>query len=310
MKTNHASTYSVVIAFAIVYIVWGSTYFFIKTALHSFPPFMLGFLRFAAAGLLMLVWCKIQKENLWNPRQIKTSLLVGFLLLFIGNGAVIVAEKVIPSSLAAVLTSSSPIWFILLDKPLWRVNFRSRETLVGLVIGFAGVLLLFHNQLTHMTIGSGGSFSVLALLLIVIGSIAWAGGSVYSKYHSSGSTVVNTTWQMIGASIAFLIVSLFTGEATTFQPAKVDQAGWIALVYLVLMGSIAGYSAYVWLLKVRPVTQVSTYAYVNPVVAVLLGYLFASESINATQIAGLFIILISILLTNLAKYRASEVKVS
>jgi drug/metabolite transporter (DMT)-like permease len=302
---KEASTAMVVLAFATVYIVWGSTYFFIQRAVQHLPPLMLGAIRFIAAGILLMTWSIIRKENLWDWKQIKPAIISGLLLLFIGNGALIVAEKTLPSSFAAILISSAPIWFVLLDRPKLRENLTNRSTVLGLIIGFAGVILLFSQSLPKL-FSSGHSAEIIAMIILVIGSISWAGGSLYSKYFSKGSTTVNTTWQMMAAGVAFIPFSLFAGETKGFQLQSVPSETWLSVLYLVTMGSLAGYSAYVWLLKVRPATQVSTYAYVNPVVAVMLGVFFAGEQLTFMQVAGLAVILTSVLLINLAKYRKEK----
>lgn len=302
---KEASTGMVVLAFATVYLVWGSTYFFIQRAIQHLPPLLLGAIRFIAAGILLLLWSIIKKENLWDWKQIKPAIISGLLLLFIGNGALIVAEKTLPSSFAAILISSAPIWFVLLDRPKLKENLSNRSTVLGLVIGFIGVILLFSQSLPAL-FSSGHSAEIIAMIILVIGSISWAGGSLYSKYFSKGSTTVNTTWQMMAAGIAFVPFSLLAGETKGFQWQSVPAESWLSVLYLVTMGSLVGYSAYVWLLKVRPATQVSTYAYVNPVVAVMLGVFFAGEHLTFMQVAGLAVILTSVLLINLAKYRKEK----
>jgi len=304
--TRQASTLMVVIAFATVYLVWGSTYFFIQKAVHDIPPFIMGTLRFAAAGLLLLLWCIYKKEKLWDLQQIKTASLSGFLLLFIGNGAVIWAEQKLPSSLVAVLVSAAPLWFVLLDKPKWKENLTSKNIIVGLIVGFIGVILLFSEKVSEAVSSSGSAAQVLGLLILIIGSMSWAGGSLYSKYKGTGSAIVNTMWQMLAASVAFLVVGLVNNEWQGFQWQTVSTSAWLSVVYLITMGSLAGYSAYVWLLQVRPATQVSTYAYVNPVVAVLLGVFLANEHMSLIQLTGLAVILTSVLLINLAKQRKEK----
>ncbi|MCY7423069.1 MAG: EamA family transporter [Chitinophagaceae bacterium] len=302
-----ASTYKVVLAFAILYIVWGSTYFFIQRALNGFPPLMLGCIRFLAAGILMLIWSLLRGENVWNVNDIKHAALSGVLLLFVGNGAVIWVEQYMPSAMVAIVISSSPIWFILLDKPKWKENFQSKATIAGLVIGFAGVVLLFGEKIAAIfsTLGSGKELAGMALL--IIGAISWSGGSLISKYKAPNiPATVNTTWQMLAAGFAFLPIALLHGEASKMDFAAVTTSAWLSLLYLIFFGSIAGFSAYVWLLKVKPVTQVSTYAYVNPVVAVLLGVFFAGERITFIQIFGLAIILASVFLINLVKYTKAK----
>lgn len=301
-----ASPVMVVIAFATVYLVWGSTYFFIQRAVETIPPFILGAIRFLIAGGLLLGWCAIKGEKLFNWAHIKPALVSGFLMLFIGNGAVIWAETSLASSLVAVLVSSAPIWFVVLDKPKWHENLTSRNTIIGLIVGFIGVILLFSEQ-TSKAVGAGNSHQVIGLIVLIIGAMAWAGGSLYSKYKStSKSATVNTAWQMMAAGIAFLPSSFINNEWSSFNVQAVTTSSWLSLIYLITMGSLAGFSAYVWLLQVRPATQVSTYAYVNPVVAVLLGVLFANETMTTLQITGLAVILLSVLLINLAKYRSEK----
>ena len=303
----------VVIAFATVYIVWGSTYFFIRMSVQHIPPMLLGCMRFLIAGLLMLGYCVVTKEKVFVWSTMRPAIVSGLLLLFVGNGALIWSEQYLASSLAAILLASGPIWFVLLDKGKWKENFSSKETIMGLLVGFAGVILLFGERLTRGfsaasagTVGAaGGHWQLMALVVLLLGSISWAAGSLYAKYRSTGaSNSVNAGWQMFAAGVAFIPASLIRGEISTFHWQDVTTLSWLSMFYLVTMGSLAGYSAFVWLLRVRSATQVSTHAYVNPVVAVLLGVFFADETMSPIQLLGLAIILISVLLINLAKYRA------
>jgi drug/metabolite transporter (DMT)-like permease len=303
-----ASSVLVIIAFATVYIVWGSTYFFIQMAIHGIPPLLLGAMRFITAGMLMIIWCIIKGEKIFIRSSIITSAIVGTLLLCGGNGAVIWVEQKLPSAMVAILVSAAPIWFVLLDKKNWGANFRSRSTVAGLIIGFAGVILLFGEQLNGMFAGGSVGSKLPGMLLLIFGSIAWSSGSLYSKHHpSEGSAAVNVAWQMIIAGMLFLPGSLLNREFDHFQLAQVPLKAWLALGYLIVFGSIAAFSAYVWLLQVRPSTQVSTYAYVNPVIAVILGMLFAHEHVSVWQITGLVTILGSVLLINLSKYKSEKV---
>ena len=294
----------VVLAFATVYIVWGSTYFFIQRALEGFPPFFLGAFRFIIAGLLMLGWSLIQGEEVFSWKVMKPAIVTGLLLLFVANGVIIWVEQFLPSAMVAIMVSSAPLWFVLLDKPKWSENLSNKSTIVGLVIGFAGVILLFYEKIMATMSSLNSSRDLFAMVLVVFSSMAWAGGSLYSKYNSvSNSATVNSTWQMLAAGIAFIPGTFISGEWATIDISAIPMNAWLATTYLILIGSIAGFSAYVWLLKVQPATKVSTYAYVNPVVAVLLGIFFAHESITPLQISGLIVILGSVLLINLHKYR-------
>ncbi len=293
----------VILAFAVVYIVWGSTYFFIRLAIEDFPPFLMAALRFVVAAVLMFIWCGYTKETLFNWQDIKPAIVSGLLMLGIGNGAVVWSEQYLASSLVAILVSAGPIWFVMLDKRNWGINLKSKSIITGLLIGFIGVIVLFSENVMDAISGSGSVLQIIATGSLVIGSIAWAGGSLYSKYKATkASNVVNTSWQMLSAGVAFTLVSLISGETKGFSFSAPSVTAWLSVGYLVFFGSILGYSSYVWLLRVRPATQVSTHSYVNPIVAVLLGVLFVGEELSVVQIAGLAIILFSVLLINLNKY--------
>ncbi len=300
---KHTSPLLVIISFATVYIVWGSTYFFILLALKGFPPMLLGAFRFLVAGAIMLLWSLIKREKIWIPKDISRSAVVGTLMLFGGTGVVIWVEQVLPSALVAILVSAAPFWFVLLDKPMWKISFRNKSTIAGLIIGFMGIVLLFWEKINDFFFGISNHAEIGSMLLILFGSLCWTAGSIFSKYKStSGANTVNVGWQMFIAGIPFTVGSILSGETKHFDWSTVPVDAWLSMWYLIFFGSIAAYTAYIWLLQVRPSAQVSTYAYVNPLVAVLLGVFFASEKISFFQILGLVIILGSVLLINLAKY--------
>lgn len=297
----------VILAFATVYIVWGSTYFFILQCVRHIPPFLVGFFRFVSAGILMLAWSLLKGEKVLDRTIIKHAIVSGVLLLFIGNGAVIWAEQVLPSSFAAVLVSAAPIWFVVLDKRNWKENLHSTSTIIGLIIGFLGVILLFSTEVKQALASSSNTGMMTGgLIVLIFGSISWAGGSLYSKYNSAGGGHSKTAWQMLAGGLAFLPAAFITQEWKAFNVTGVPVATWLSLIYLIIFGSLLAYTAYVWLLGARPATQVSTYAYVNPVVAVLLGVFLAGEKVGWIQIIGLVIVLASVLLINLAKYRKNK----
>ncbi|HTE29617.1 MAG TPA: EamA family transporter [Chryseolinea sp.] len=306
VKTQEPA-WKIIFAYGIVYVVWGSTYFFIQKALQAFPPLFLGAFRFLVAGLLLLGWNAIRGEKLFVWNDIKHGALTGFLLLFVGNGAVIWVEQYLPSAMVAIIVCSSPIWFVALDRPKWKQNLGSRSTILGLVMGFAGVILLFSEKLSGLSHSANSGKELLGFGMLIIGAMSWAGGSIYSGYRPQrGSASVNTAWQMLVAALAFIPGSLLLGEYSEVKWETISANSWFSVSYLILFGSIAGYSAYVFLIKNQPAAQVSTYAYVNPVVAVLLGVFFANENISLVQILGLGIILVSVLLINLAKYRNAK----
>lgn len=294
---------TVIIAFAIIYIVWGSTYFFIQAAERDFPPFLLGALRFFASGFMLLAWCGVKKFKLVYRPQMKTSFIVGNLLLFIGNGSIIWAETSLPSSFVAVLVSATPLWFVLFDSRNRQANFSHKHIIIGVFIGFAGVILLFSEKIFSRLSPVNSTLNLIFILVIVAGNISWSVGSLYSKYNASGNVMVGAAWQMIFAAISFLIMSYCMGETNHFNFDEVHLRAWLSIIYLITMGSLAGYSAYIWLLQVRSATQVSTNAYVNPVVAVLLGVFFGGEVINGLQVGALAIILSSVFIINFDKYK-------
>ena len=294
---------SVILAYLTVYIVWGSTYFFISKALHGFPPFLLGGIRFVIAGLIMMLWAIWKKENLLDWESIKLSAVTGFLILFIGNGIVIFVEQYVGSAWVAIIIAAAPLWYVVYDKPHWKENFESKSILTGLFLGLIGIFLLFLPNISSAYKTDRNPYERVAMCALIIGSMSWVIGSLYAKYKKTEAPAsVNTGWQMFFAGIYFFIGAGFTGEFKTFQLSAVPREAWYSISYLVIFGSILAYSCFVWLMEVRSPAQVSTYAYVNPVVAVLLGVFLNAEHVNSLQIGGLFIILFSVLLINLNKY--------
>ncbi len=299
----------VLLAFAIVYVVWGSTYFFIHKALAGFTPFMLGATRFTVAGLLMLGWCWYKGFDIFNWKAIGHASVTGLLLLFIDTGIIIWVEQFMTSGLVAIMAASAAIWFIILDKPKWRENFTSVPTVSGLFMGFLGVVMLFGEQIATAADEVQRSSNILGMLLLVLGAIAWTAGSLYSKYFGAREEEqaktpvwVGTAWQILIAGIAFTLTAVLNGEMAAFSWREVPAEAWWSIAYLVVFGSIIAYSAYIWLLANRPATQVSTYAYVNPIVAVMLSFFLTDEVITGVQITGLVIILISVLFINWNSY--------
>ncbi|AHF15065.1 EamA family transporter [Niabella soli] len=292
------SALMVILAFAAVYIIWGSTYFFIERGVKYIPPMLLGGLRFVTAGVMMLVWVAAKGERVWNRKAILHSVISGILMLFVGNGAVIWAEQYLHSSFVAIFLASAPIWFLVFDKPNWTENFTNRFTLLGVFIGLLGVIALFYEKLTS----DGSTNTLVPILAIFIGNIGWVVGSLYSKYKVKGvSPSVNSAWQIFSAGIVFFIIGFADGSIEKTNWGAIPGEAWGALIYLIIMGSIVGYSAYVFLLSARSAAQVSSYAYVNPLVAVLLGVFINGDHLTRLQLTGLAIILGSVLCINLAK---------
>lgn len=312
-KSEH-STYLILFAYFVIYIVWGSTFFFIHKALEGFSTFILGSFRFLAASIILMTYCKMKGYKLWNKRIVKQTAFIGFLLLFVDMAAIIWAEQFIASGIVAIMSAAAAIWFIVFDKPNWKQNFSSIPTVLGLIAGFVGVILLFAEQLTITSDENSKSLKLMAMMVLIIGSIAWTLGSLYSKYivekdDNKGEDLhimVKTAWQMITAGLAFNLVAIFNGEYSRFDITSVTVENWGALIYLITFGSILAFSCYLWLIQIRPATEVSTYAYINPIVAVALSYFFTDDVITELQIAGLFVVLFSVLLMNWNLYKDSK----
>ncbi|NAW51101.1 EamA family transporter [Elizabethkingia argentiflava] len=311
---KNQSKLSIITAYLIVYFVWGSTFFFIHRALSDFSPFLLGSLRFLTASLLLFGYCAIKGYKLFSPRIVKQSCIIGFLLLFIDMGAIIWAEQYVSSGIAAIMAAAAALWFVILDKPQWKNNFSKKHIVMGLLSGFIGVVMLFSEQLYISVPPSQKLLNLFCMLLLILGSIAWTSGSLYSKYTSTKNqnqgedlhVMVKTSWQMITAGVMFTLVGLCNGEYASFQPKTVSSSGWFSLGYLIVLGSILTFIAYIWLIQSRPTTEVSTHVYINPVVAIFLSYFFTNDIITNLQISGLIVILMSVLLMNWNLYKDSK----
>lgn len=301
-KTQPA-TGLIIAAFAAIYIIWGSTYLAILFGLKTMPPFLLSGMRFSTAGAILLAWRLAQGEKPALRPTLQNS-FAGVLMLFGGTGAVVWVEQHISSGMAAIVVASMPFWFVLLDYRQWSYNFSQKLILGGVAIGFIGILVLFGTNT-----GDFSGKTVYAMLVLLAGCILWASGSLYLKYTpGSQSAMLNAGIQMLAAGMFSAMVGWATGETQHFSFAAVSTESWLGLAYLVGFGSLIGYLSYVWLLGVRPVVQVGTYAYINPVVAVLLGCVFAGEPFTMRQMLALAVILGGVLLINLPKYKNLQLK--
>jgi len=289
----------IIFAYFLIYVVWGSTYYFIGVALKGLPPFLLGAFRFMIAGLLLLFLCWYRGESIFRKNLIKKSAVSGIVLLFIDMAVVMLAQRYVSSSLVAIIASSTAIWITALDAPMWKRNFRNTAVISGIVIGFLGVLMLYLEQFCIEDYQHQGHREY-GVLLLVFGCISWALGTLYAKYRSSGEEEVNafagSAWQMLFAGAMFWICAFACGDVVNTDLSIVPVSSWLSLIYLILFGSIMAYSAYVWLLKIRPATEVATHAYVNPFVAVFIGVTLGKEHVTWFQIVGLVIILLSVML--------------
>jgi drug/metabolite transporter (DMT)-like permease len=298
------SRLSVAFAFGLVYLFWGSTYLGIDIAVERIPPALMCGVRFLIAGVFMLVFCGLRgKKILYNATQLGQMSVVGVLLLLGGNLTLSYAEKHIASGLAALIVAITPLWFLVLDKLLLGDHHISVRGKVGLGLGISGLIVLLWPQLAAT--GFFGRRELWSSLSLIGGSFSWALGSVLAKKWKSPEVdpFSATAWEMVAAGLANLLVAViardFTGVVWTAR-------GLGAVLYLIVCGSWIGYTAYIWLLGHVPTSKVSTYAYVNPVVAVFLGWLVLHERIDAYILAGSSIVIASVILVTSAEVTSKK----
>jgi drug/metabolite transporter (DMT)-like permease len=297
-KTQSPSRFAVILAFGLVYLFWGSTYLAIDIAVQTIPPALMCGLRFSIAGVVMLAVCAAMgRRVLYSAKQIALSAVVGILLLMGGNLTLAWAEQTVPSGLAALIIAITPLWFLVLDSLLLGHHRISGRGKAGLGLGIAGLFVLFWPELhSSSPIGRRELWASVALLG---GSFSWALGSVLSKRWQSGMDVFSATaWQVTAAGAANLLFALAAGN---LLHATWTTRGVSAVLYLVVCGSWIGYTAYIWLLEHVPTSKVSTYAYVNPVVAVFLGWLVLHERVDRFIVMGSLIVVLSVILVTSAK---------
>jgi drug/metabolite transporter (DMT)-like permease len=285
-----------------LYIVWGSTYLAIRFAVETIPPFLMASARFLLAGLILLAWRRLAGDPWPTLRQWRAAGVVGLFLLLGGNGGVVWAEQRVPSGITALLVGCTPLWMVLLDSirrrrlPPWAVT-------AGVLIGLAGIVLLVGpSELT----GLHGTVDPLGALAITLAALSWAAGSLYSQEAQRGgampsSPLMSTAAQMLVGGTALLLLGTMSGDWSRFIPSAFSARSLLSALYLMLMGSLVGFTSYVWLLKNAPITLVSTYAYVNPVVAVFLGSLLAAEALTPRVLLAAGVIIAAVALITLKK---------
>ena len=300
-STTAPSRVAVTSAFAILYVVWGSTYLAILFAIETLPPFLMASLRFFIAGTLLYSWSRAVLGAA-APRlaQWRAAAIVGVLLLVGGNGLVVWSEQRIASGVAALLVGTVPCFMVLLD---WLRPGGVRPTgrvVAGLVLGLLGLLWLVGPD----SVMGGGRADLVGAAALVLASFSWAFGSIYSRHASMPSSpFLSTAMQMLAGGVGLLLLAVARGEPWQFTAAAVSLRSVLSFAYLVVFGSIVAFSAYVWLLRVSTPARVSTYAYVNPVVAVLLGAAFAGEALTARMLVAAAVIVSGVALITLAPRR-------
>jgi drug/metabolite transporter (DMT)-like permease len=294
----------ILIAFSSTYIIWGTTYFAILIGLQTLPPFIMGSIRFLVAGIVLMMIAAFRREKIWTPGIYK-NMILGIVILTGGQGLLFWAEQYISSGYAAILVSTLPLWYVLIDRKNWKIYFKNKLILTGLILGFLGIMLLFRKYIGVST--ATGMLQLFGLLAVLGACICWAAGTLYYKNHVNGNSMfLNLGWQLIGGFLSSLLVGFLSGELTGFSLTAVSMHSWLATIYLAVAGSLVAFIAFSWLMTVKPPAIVGTYAYVNPVIAVLIGWMMAHEKITFLQIIGMLTILLSAFLVNSPKYLSNK----
>jgi drug/metabolite transporter (DMT)-like permease len=285
-------------AFAAVYVIWGSTYLAIRYSVQTIPPFLMGGSRFIVSGAILVAWARLRGERLPSTREWLGATITGVLLVCGGNGAVAWAEQRVPSGIAALLVAVVPLWMVLID---WLRPHGTRpkfSAMIGIIIGLCGLALLVGSD----ALSGRGAFDLSGAIILILGSLSWAVGSIHSRQTSQAqSAVMSTGTQMIGGSAGLLLGAVVLGEVQRFDVTTVSTESALGWLYLVTFGSLVGFTAYIYLLKVTTPAKASTYAYVNPLVAVFLGWAIAGEPITARTLVAAAVILAGVAMITLGR---------
>ena len=284
---------SVVLAFLSIYFIWGSTYLAIRYAVETIPPLYTAGFRHLIAGTILLLWCLAKRlRPTWA--QIRASIIIGVFFFLIGHGTLHWAEQRVPSGLASLLIASEPIWVFLLSAAVarrWRLN---ASLLTGILVGLGGVGLLMGRSALH-----SGPGVFLGSLAVIVGAISWSIGIVYSRRsHLSGHPLLLSALSLLAGAVQLLFAGTVLGEYRGFSVASVSTRSWFALAYLIVFGSVVAFTAYNWLLEHYSPTLVATHTYVNPIVAVLFGWLFAGESVTFNVLLSTVLVIVALMLVD------------
>ena len=293
----------VLLAFAAIYLIWGSTYLAIRFAIETLPPFLMAGARFLISGVLLYAWSRARGAE--RPARIhwKATAIIGGLLLLGGNGGVVWAEQHVPSGLAALLVATLPVWMVTME---WaRGGLRpTAGVIAGLLLGMGGIGLLVGPG----EFAGGAGADTVGAIVLVFASISWAAGSIYSRGVSlPKSPLLTTGMEMLAGGALLVLAGVLTGELGSVDLAAASTKSWLSLLYLILFGSLIGFTAYIWLLKVSTPAKVSTYAYVNPVVAVLLGWAFAGEPLSLRTVIAAGVIIAGVAMISIARTGTRDV---
>jgi drug/metabolite transporter (DMT)-like permease len=299
-SNTHRPAWKTLLAFAIIYFVWGSTFLAIRIGVREVPPLLFAAMRFLVAGLVLYGWMIAKGERSPTRRQWTSVVLLAFLIFVVDYGLLFWAEQRVPSGIAAVMMATIPVFIALSEILILRTQRLTVRLAFALLIGIGGVAVLMSHALN---LGDAPLDRTGAMALI-IGSLSWSIASVLTRKLSlPSSKVMSSGAQMLAGGIMLTLTAAAFGEFRKFHPSTVSREAWFSLLYLIVAGSIIGFTAYVWLIHHESPTKVGTYAYVNPVVAVLVGYLFGGEVLGLRTILGTLFVLISVIVITTTRAR-------
>jgi drug/metabolite transporter (DMT)-like permease len=285
--------WKILLAFAIIYFVWGSTFLAIRIGVREVPPFLLAGMRFLAAGLALYLWTRARGTPSPTAREWRAASLLAMLIFVFDYGLLFWAEQRVPSGIAAVILATIPVFMALGEIFFLRTQRLTARLALALLVGMAGVGVLVGHTV-HLG-GAEAAVDPAGACALILAAISWSvAASLTRKLQLPASKVMSSGAQMLTGGVLLIVAAALLGEFRGFHPQAVSRGAWLALAYLTVAGSIVAFTAYVWLLHYESPTKVGTYAYVNPVVAVALGYVFANEPISPRTIVGTLLVLVSV----------------
>ncbi|MCP4361636.1 MAG: drug/metabolite exporter YedA [Chloroflexi bacterium] len=290
---NRNNVIKIVLAFAAIYIIWGTTYLVIRLAIETIPPFFMAGTRFLLAGIITFVFLRARGVPMPNLLQWRSAAIIGTLLLVGGNGLVTWSEQEVPSSIAALVVATVPLWMVLFDWLLYRGISPSKKMAIGLSLGFLGIgLLIGPGQILETN-----TISLSAILILLLAPILWSLGSLHSRQANLPENLfMATAIEMLAGGVVLILAGFITGETSQLNLVGISTLSLVSMLYLTIFGSVVALTAYIWLLKNVQAAKVATYTYVNPIIAIFLGWLILSEPITPQMLIPVVVIIVAVIL--------------